>query len=138
MKLISLLAGLFLAATSFAQSPLPLLAIDADVGVATETPILDMDAMLVGLEVEAAAPAVEAEPAPYVWWYCLYWDGTYVYNRFRDYRTYTDVSNYFRGYPGSHDCDAYYYVGTTRYRWCTRSAQSFAYYHRGIRRIARY
>jgi hypothetical protein len=62
-------------------------------------------------------------------WACQYADGTIVYNKFRWYRDGAAVANYFIGNPGSHDCDAFFYQGRSKVRWCTQEAASFAQRH---------
>jgi hypothetical protein len=70
-------------------------------------------------------------------WFCAYGDGTVVFNSFRSSRTYTEVRNYFRGYPYAHDCHAWYFFAGRRYIWCTYAAPQFARQHGGIFRIGR-
>ena len=128
MRLLSLVFSMLFCATVTAGSaPAP-----TSAGIAV--PAVSVPA----IAAENANDAALTAPASYVRWFVVYNDGVRVYNDFRSYRVYIDVYNYFTGNPGSHDCDAWYFIGTTRYRWCTRNAMSFARAHGGIRFISHY
>jgi len=50
----------------------------------------------------------------WVWWRCVYSDGTVVYNRFRFYRELADAQVYFHGLSAEPDSDAFEVVGDKR------------------------
>jgi serine/threonine protein kinase len=47
----------------------------------------------------------------WLWWACQYKDGTIVYNRFRSYRTHSEIEAYFRGKARAPDDDAFVIKG---------------------------